>query len=64
MSLEDVELGGGFEVVHDERAFGGADGKTLSWAVKVDRREAVRRVSFSLCAGGEKRGRGWSWTRE
>lgn len=42
VSLEDVELGGRFEVVHDKRAFGGADDETLSWSVKVDGGETVR----------------------
>lgn len=30
VALEDVELRGRFEVVHDERAFGRADDETLS----------------------------------
>jgi hypothetical protein len=41
VSLQDVELGGGFEVVHDEGAFGGADCEALGWAMKVNSREAV-----------------------
>ena len=52
VSLKDVELGRGFEVVHDESAFGGADCKTLGCAVKVDGREAVGGVR--LCVRGRR----------
>lgn len=48
VSIEHVELGRGFQVVHDEGTFGGADGETLGRGVKVDGGEAVEGVS-----GGE-----------
>ena len=41
--LEDVELRGRFEVIH-EGPFGGANSQTLSWMVEVDGRETVRGV--------------------